>query len=59
MNRTSKKLRLNKESIRLLDLDQIRQAVGGQSLEPTCPSFTCDSWTCPTTYSRCQRTCLC
>lgn len=60
MNRTGKKLELNKESIRLLDVDRIREAVGGKSLDVTCPSFTCEpSWTCPTGYSRCQLSCLC
>jgi hypothetical protein len=60
MKRTVKKLKLTKESIRLLDLDQIGEAVGGNSTDITCKSFTCGpSWTCPTGYSRCQLSCLC
>jgi hypothetical protein len=60
MKRTVKKLKLNKESIRLLDLDQTREAVGGLSTDLTCQSFTCGpSWTCPTGPSRCGRSCVC
>jgi hypothetical protein len=59
MKRTTKKPKLNKESIRLLDVDQIREAVGGLSTDLTCPSFGCPSWTCPTGPSRCGHSCTC
>jgi hypothetical protein len=62
MKRKVKRLQLNKESIRLLNLDEIREAAGGFKTEAdTCVSLSCGpSCTCPTGNTRCTpRSCIC